>query len=314
MVSGSLSKAERLLFERDRIFPACGAALSGAVVAIGFVGKCRSHPLSAVAGSTEMVGSPSFRPTFLAQASSEDNWPEQQLFWHLGALNGAKAIPKDHRRLALEDCEKAISVSGRQKTETCASARGTNTQAKREEAAPPARILRRSAWPENAGFASRLHSLECSARQDGWPERLAQWLPVRPPCWRNRRTHARQHLPGQHKCANANQRERKQTDRKRESWPLDFDDFPRHSEAGMEGCARGICVTCSCRSPDFSQPDSLWRRPTSIPKSAHYGGSSITVGDAAARWSEFHHIRLEMPASSRCHAAVRPRIPRAAAT
>ena len=95
-------------------FLRAGAALSGVVVAIGFVGNVAANPLSAGAGSTEMVGSPSSEPTFLAQASSEDNLARcQQLFGIWARYNGASSYSKQITAdMALEDCRKGNFGTG----------------------------------------------------------------------------------------------------------------------------------------------------------------------------------------------------------
>src|SRR5260370_42351684 len=70
-------------------FLRAGAALSGVVVAIGFVGNVAANPLSAGSGSTEMVGTPSSEPTFLAHASSEDNLARSPHPRHIWAHDNA---------------------------------------------------------------------------------------------------------------------------------------------------------------------------------------------------------------------------------
>jgi len=87
-----------------------GAALSSMIVAIGLAGNVSARG----ATSTEMVGSGSSEPTFLAQAASDDTMARcQQLFGVWARYNGASGYSKQITAdMALEDCRKGHFDTG----------------------------------------------------------------------------------------------------------------------------------------------------------------------------------------------------------
>jgi len=112
MIRFSLSKPKAVASCSN--FLRAGAALSSVIVAIGFVGNVAANPLSVDARSTERVGSLPSEPTFLAQASSDNNMARcQQLFGIWSRYNGVSGYSKQvSADMALEDCRKGHFDTG----------------------------------------------------------------------------------------------------------------------------------------------------------------------------------------------------------